>query len=151
MSSQKQLDANRANAQKSTGPLSPESKAKTRLNAKRDGITGQVITLSEEDLPVFEKLKAELIAELTPKPSPNCASRHPASGRALHGSAGVCAKARATETVVPATPLCRAGLWPAPVLSGVPFGVPCRQEWNSWQYQLLIGRNAPQLRACRGG
>jgi len=67
MASQKQIDANRANAQKSSGPRSMESKAKTRLNAMRDGITGQVITLSEEDLPFFEKLKAELIADLAPK------------------------------------------------------------------------------------
>ena len=67
MASEKQIEANRANAQNSTGPTSIEGKAKTRLNAKRDGITGQVITLSDEDRPVFEKLKAELIADLAPK------------------------------------------------------------------------------------
>jgi hypothetical protein len=33
----------------------------------RDGITGQVITLSDEDRPIFESLKAELIADLAPK------------------------------------------------------------------------------------
>jgi len=67
MASQKQIDANRANAQKSTGPLSLESKAKTRLNAKRDGFTGQVITLSDEDRPVFEKRRAEFISHFAPK------------------------------------------------------------------------------------
>ena len=67
MSSLIQIEANRINAQSSTGPTSAEGKAKTRLNAKRDGITGQVITLSEEDLPVFEKLKAALIDDLAPK------------------------------------------------------------------------------------
>ena len=67
MSSLIQIEANRINAQSSTGPTSAEGKAKTRLNAKRDGITGQVITLSDEDRPVFEKLKAELIADLAPK------------------------------------------------------------------------------------
>ena len=51
MASQKQIDANRLNAQKSTGPTSEEGKNKSRLNAKRDGLTGQVITLSEDDLP----------------------------------------------------------------------------------------------------
>ncbi len=65
--SQKQIDANRRNAQKSTGAKTPETKAITRLNAKRDGITGQVLTLSEEDRPIFEALKAELIADLAPK------------------------------------------------------------------------------------
>ena len=67
MTSEKQKAANRINAQSSTGPKSPASKAKTRLNAMRDGITGQVITLSEEDAPIFEALKAELIADLEPK------------------------------------------------------------------------------------
>lgn len=67
MASQNQIDANRLNSQKSTGPRTVEGKSKTRLNAKRDGITGQVITLSEEDMPVFEALKAELIAGFAPK------------------------------------------------------------------------------------
>jgi hypothetical protein len=67
MASQKQIDANRRNAQQSTGPRTIEGLAKTRLNAMRDGITGQITTLSEEDRPVFEKLKAELIADLAPK------------------------------------------------------------------------------------
>jgi hypothetical protein len=67
MSSEKQIDANRINAQNSTGPNTPDGKAKTRLNAMRDGITGQVTTLSDEDRPIFEKLKAELIADLAPK------------------------------------------------------------------------------------
>ena len=62
MASEKQIAANRINAQLSPGPSSPEAKAKTRMNAMRDGITGQVITLSDEDRPIFEKLKAELIA-----------------------------------------------------------------------------------------
>jgi len=67
MASEKQIAANRRNAQLSPGPSSPEAKAKTRLNAMRDGITGQVITLSEEELPIFERLKAELIEDLAPK------------------------------------------------------------------------------------
>ena len=66
MSTQKQIDANRLNAQKSTGPTSEEGKRKSRLNAKRDGLTGQVITLSEHDLPIFEKFKATFIADLQP-------------------------------------------------------------------------------------
>jgi hypothetical protein len=67
MATQKQIDANRRNALRSTGPRTDEGKSKTRLNATRDGITGQVITLSEDDRPVFEKLKSEMIAGLAPK------------------------------------------------------------------------------------
>jgi len=67
MASEKQIAANRLNAQKSTGPITEEGKKKSRLNAKRDGLTGQVITLSEHDLPIFEKFKASFIADLQPK------------------------------------------------------------------------------------
>jgi hypothetical protein len=64
---EKQIAANRINALQSPGPSSPEAKAKTRMNAMRDGITGQVITLSDEDRPIFEKLKTELIEDFAPK------------------------------------------------------------------------------------
>ena len=67
MASEKQIAANRINALNSTGPSSPEAKTKVRMNAMRDGITGQVITLSEEERPIFEQLKAELIEDLAPK------------------------------------------------------------------------------------
>ena len=67
MASEKQIAANILNAQKSTGPTSEDGKKKSRLNAKRHGLTGQVITLSEDDLPIFEKFKASFIADLQPK------------------------------------------------------------------------------------
>jgi hypothetical protein len=67
MASQKQVDANRKNAQSSTGPRTIEGKSKSRLNALRDGLTGQMLTLSAEDLPIFEKLKSEMIADFNPK------------------------------------------------------------------------------------
>ena len=67
MSSEAQIAANRANSQKSTGPRTPETKLITRLNAKRDGLTGQIATLTDEDRPVFEKHKADLIQDLAPK------------------------------------------------------------------------------------
>jgi hypothetical protein len=67
MPTEKQIAANRRNAQKSPGPSSPEAKAKVRMNAMRDGITGQVITMPEEDRPIFEQLKAELIEDFAPK------------------------------------------------------------------------------------
>src|ERR1035437_8609052 len=67
MTSQKQIDANRANARKSTGARTEAGKAITRLNAVRDNITGQITTLSPEDRPIFENLKAEHVADLEPK------------------------------------------------------------------------------------
>ena len=67
MASLEQTDANRLNALKSTGPRSAEGKAKSRLNAIRDNITGQIITLSDKDRPIFEDLKAKLIAGFDPQ------------------------------------------------------------------------------------
>jgi hypothetical protein len=67
MTSQKQIEANRTNAKKSTGPNTPEGKSKSRLNAIRDNITGQITTLNDADRAVFEKLKAEHVASLAPE------------------------------------------------------------------------------------
>jgi len=67
MTSQKQIDANCANAKHSTGARTEAGKAKTRLNAIRDNITGQILTLSDRDRAIFEKLKAEHVADLAPK------------------------------------------------------------------------------------
>jgi len=67
MISEKQLAANRENAKKSTGATSTTGKAASRLNALRDGITGQVTTLSDEDRPIFENLKAQHVADLAPQ------------------------------------------------------------------------------------
>lgn len=67
MATQKQIDANRRNAQNSTGPKTEESKAKTRLNALRDGFTGQIVTLSDEDRPIFDKFKSDLIDDFAPE------------------------------------------------------------------------------------
>jgi hypothetical protein len=67
MASQKQLDANRRNAKKSTGPRTPAGKAKSRLNAVRDGLTGQITTLSEADRPFFDQLNSEILADFKPQ------------------------------------------------------------------------------------
>jgi hypothetical protein len=47
--SEKQREANRRNAQKSTGPTTAEGKAKSALNAGRHALTGQVTTMTEPD------------------------------------------------------------------------------------------------------
>jgi hypothetical protein len=67
MPTKKQIDANRRNAQKSTGPRTDHGKSITRLNARREGFTGQIIILDAEDRPHFEKFKSDLIADLQPK------------------------------------------------------------------------------------
>src|ERR1017187_3588824 len=62
MPSDKQLEANRRNAQKSTGPTTEAGKRRSSLNALRHGLTGQVVVLPEEEIEAFTKF-APPIAE----------------------------------------------------------------------------------------
>ena len=66
MVSDKQLAANRANAQKSTGPKTEEGKRRSALNALRHGLTGHVVVLPEEDLEAYQKFTAGLVASCEP-------------------------------------------------------------------------------------
>ena len=49
MASQKQTEANRLNAQKSTGPRSVEGKAASRMNALKSGIDARSNFIRGED------------------------------------------------------------------------------------------------------
>src|SRR5580704_16916809 len=55
MSSTVQFEANFANAQKSTGPRTEKGKHRTRLNAYRHGLTGQIQLLTSDEHQAFEK------------------------------------------------------------------------------------------------
>jgi hypothetical protein len=59
MSSLKQIEANRLNAQKSTGPRSLEGKAAVRFNALKTGIDAQSQVIPGEDPAALELLAAE--------------------------------------------------------------------------------------------
>ncbi len=50
-----QLAANRANAQLSSGPTSPEGRAKSSLNAVKTGLTGRTVLLPSDDAPEYER------------------------------------------------------------------------------------------------
>jgi hypothetical protein len=64
MVSEKQLEANRANAQKSTGPRTDEGKKRSCLNATRHGLTGQVVVLPHEDMEAYNKFIQAIVATL---------------------------------------------------------------------------------------
>ncbi len=66
MSSQKQTEANRRNARRSTGPKTPEGKARSRLNALKHGLLAQDLILPDEDAKLFLELLEALDAELQP-------------------------------------------------------------------------------------
>ena len=59
MSSLRQIESNRLNAQKSTGPCSPEGKAAVRFNALKSGIDAQSQVIPGEDPAALELLTAE--------------------------------------------------------------------------------------------
>src|ERR1700691_1363574 len=54
MASPAQLTANIANAQKSTGPKTEKGKHRTRLNAYRHGLTGQICLLTADEHEAFD-------------------------------------------------------------------------------------------------
>ena len=64
--SEKQLEANRANAQKSTGPRTAEGKRRSALNAVRHGLTAHVSIMSEPDREAAEAFIQPILEELAP-------------------------------------------------------------------------------------
>jgi hypothetical protein len=63
---QKQIEANRRNSKKSTGPRTKSGKIRSSLNGWRHGLTGQVLTMADEDREAFEKFAREYRLALFP-------------------------------------------------------------------------------------
>lgn len=64
---EKQHLANIANAQKSSGPRSPEGKRRSSLNSTRHSLTGQIQIATPEELAAFHKHCDDIRAELKPE------------------------------------------------------------------------------------
>ena len=71
MSSLKQQEANRKNAQKSTGPTTEGGKKRSALNAVRHGLTGQVVVLPEDEMEAFNRFVAPLVTSLKMQDAPD--------------------------------------------------------------------------------
>ncbi len=67
MATLRQIEANRRNAQKSTGPRTPEGKAGSRLNALRHGLRARTVLLPGESQEEFDRLCDDLESEWQPK------------------------------------------------------------------------------------
>jgi hypothetical protein len=67
MTSDIQLEANRNNAQKSTGPTSQSGKAAVRFNATRHGLTSHVACMTWEDRDAFDQFCAGLVVDFKPE------------------------------------------------------------------------------------
>ena len=61
MSTEAQVNANRANSQHSTGPKTDAGKAISSHNAVTSALTGRTILLPNDDIPRYEKLAKEMI------------------------------------------------------------------------------------------
>ncbi len=66
MTTEAQTEANRANAQKSTGPRTPEGKAKVAQNALKHGLLAKQAVVVGEDTDDFDLLRDQFRAELAP-------------------------------------------------------------------------------------
>lgn len=67
MTSEKQTEANQANSRKSTGPKTQDGKNRSRLNARRHGLTGQITVMTEEERIASEAFTLQIVESLNPK------------------------------------------------------------------------------------
>jgi hypothetical protein len=72
MVSQRQLEANRANAKRSTGPKSASGKARSRLNAVTHGLTSRQLVVGAEKPEDFDAFREALFADLEPSGALQC-------------------------------------------------------------------------------
>jgi hypothetical protein len=72
MATEKQLQANRRNAQRSTGPRSPKGKTRSRLNSRKHGLTAKTLIIVGEHPEDFEQLRSALMEEHNPQSALEC-------------------------------------------------------------------------------
>ena len=67
MTSLKQIEANRNNALKSTGPITSEGKDRSRRNALRHGLTAETVIAALEDAEDYQAFEAAVISDYDPE------------------------------------------------------------------------------------
>ena len=73
MASEAQIAANRLNAQKSTGPRTPQGKAAMRWNPLRHGLSAATVVLFYESEAEFEQFRQDLALDFEPVGAEECA------------------------------------------------------------------------------
>src|SRR5712672_306869 len=66
MASDQQIAANRENAQKSTGPKTPEGRSAVRFYSLKHGLSAETVVVMGEDPAAFQDLHDSLLAEHQP-------------------------------------------------------------------------------------
>ena len=66
MTSKAKIEANRRNAQRSTGPRTRVGKARSEKNSLRHGLLSKQITLPDEDVEQFLRFRKETLTEKAP-------------------------------------------------------------------------------------
>jgi hypothetical protein len=72
MASRKQVEANKANAKKSTGPKTETGKSRSRMNAVTHGLTAEVIVTPDEDAEAFSEFREALMQHYDPEGTLQC-------------------------------------------------------------------------------
>ena len=67
MATKTQLEANRANARRSTGPKTASGKARSSMNGLKHGLTAETIVIGDEDPAQFERLRKALEERFEPR------------------------------------------------------------------------------------
>ena len=67
MTSLKQIEANRLNARKSTGPRTEEGKQRSRCNALRHGLTAETVITALENAADYQAFEANIVSDYQPR------------------------------------------------------------------------------------
>ncbi len=67
MPSQIQLEANRANAQLSTGPRTADGKTRAALNSRKHGLSAAHLVITGADREAFDSMQATLLEDVAPQ------------------------------------------------------------------------------------
>src|SRR5258708_2416955 len=66
VSSERQIEANRLNAQRSTGPSTPEGKQRVASNALKHGLTAKQMVLPNENPEDYDEFRSAMWNDLNP-------------------------------------------------------------------------------------
>jgi hypothetical protein len=67
MATEKQIEANKRNAQKSTGPTTEVGRSKSSRNALKHGLTAEQVTMEGEEPQQFEAFRDDILESLSPQ------------------------------------------------------------------------------------